>query len=103
MKIALPAIIALMATGELVGPTIPGLGEITHLGAVGVLCWVCWAQFREIRSQRKENNQIMQALREQMNAVEGMRHDDSTNLNNTLRKMSAQLARTQGAMKDKGK
>jgi len=91
----------MLAIGEVAIPFAPELGTLTQVGALGVLAWVAWTQRAEIQSLRREHKAVVDVLCIRWDAWEKIRHDDSNELNLTLRNLSTTWATTKAEIENR--
>jgi hypothetical protein len=86
---------ALLAVGDTLAPAMPTIGNVTQLGALGVLTWVAYTQREEIQKLRAEHKTVIDTLCARWDEWEKIRHEDSDKLDGTLRRMTRRCAVTQ--------
>ena len=94
MKLAIVISWVMLAVGDVVTPLAPGLGDVTQLGALGVLAWVAFTQRKELSELRARHNDVIDTLCDRWDGWEKIRHADSDKLDTTLREMVSHCAAT---------
>ena len=92
MKLAIVLSWVMLAAGDVVTPFAPGLGDVTQLGALGVLAWVAFTQRKELSELRKRHNDVIDTLCLRWDGWEKIRHTDSEKADGTLRELSTVIA-----------
>ena len=102
MKLAIVLSWVMLAAGDVVTPFAPGLGDVTQLGALGVLAWVAFTQRKELSELRARHNDVIDTLCARWDGWEKIRHQDSEKTDSTLQRMISHCAAVQAKASQPG-